>query len=146
MAGPTRQDTFRVTLRITNPSTKQTVDFGVWDKKTGGETDSDQYKYKPGSMAPQVSLGGTKTIGDLTISRLYRHERDHLRIQDLQSWCGRARCTVAQLPLDLDGNSFGDPITWTGILKTVTPPEHDSESTDPAMLELVISPDGNPVA
>jgi len=145
MAGPTRRDTFRVTVEVRDPK-GGIHKLGVWDKRSGGEVDTDIYKYKPGGMAPQVSLGGSKTIGDLTISRLYRHKRDHLMLQNEINWAGRARVTVSQHILDIDGNEFGSPITWVGILKTVTPPDHDSESTDPAMIELVISPNGDPIA
>jgi hypothetical protein len=145
VAGPTRRDTFRVTLSIRGLDGVH-HDFGVWDKKSGGAIDSDIYKYKPGGMAKQVSLGGSKTIEDLTVSRLYRHMRDHLQLQNLINWTGKARVTVSQHVLDTDGNLFGAPIVWTGLLKTTTPPDHDSESTDPAMIELVISPDGDPHA
>jgi len=81
MAGPTRRDTFRVTVEVRDPK-GGIHKLGVWDKRSGGEVDTDIYKYKPGGMAPQVSLGGSKTIGDLTISRLYRHKRDHLMLQN----------------------------------------------------------------
>src|SRR3972149_1689660 len=144
--GPTRQDTQRVTLQIRNPDNGQLINFGVYDKKSGGAVDTDIYKYKPGGMAEQVSLGGSPNIDDITISRLYRHERDHSGLQRLINWVGRAKCTVSQHILDIDGNVFGSPIVWIGILKTVTPPDHDSESTDPAMIELVVSPDGKPTA
>jgi hypothetical protein len=144
--GPTRQDTQRVTLQIRDPESGNLINFGVFDKKSGGAVDTDIYKYKPGGMAEQVSLGGSPTIEDLTISRLHRHERDHAALQRYFNWAGRAKCTVSQFVLDVDGNVFGNPIVWVGVLKTVTPPDHDSESTDPAMLELVVSPDGKPTA
>ena len=144
MAGPTRQDTQRITLMIQDPQDNNWKDFGVWDKKTGGAIDSEDYKYKAGGMVPQESLGGTRTIDDVTLTRLYRHERDHLRFQKLISWTGRAECIVSQFILDIDGNVFGGPIVWRGKLKTTTPPEHDSESTDPAFVELVISPANDP--
>jgi hypothetical protein len=140
---PTRQDTARVTLKVQNPSNGNWVDYGVWDKKTGGEVDSEDYKYKPGGMVDQISLGGTKTTGDVTLTRLYQH--NNLKTQALISWVGRAECIVAHHILDVDGNTFGAPIVYRGKLKTLTPPEVDSESTDPAFIELVISPNSPPV-
>lgn len=145
-AGPTRQDTQRVTIQIKDPLSQQLKNLGVWDKKSGGEIDSDQYKYKAGGMVPQISLGGTRTIGDLTISRLYRQERDHDWAQDLINWAGKAVVTVTQHFLDVDGNEGEKQIVWVGVLKTVTFPDHDSESTDPAMIEIVVSPDADPKA
>jgi hypothetical protein len=147
--GPTRQDTQRVTLQIKDPATGNfalwdKTEQRIWDKKTGGEVDTDIYKYKPGGMMPQMALGGSRTTGDVTLTRIYRHEYDHDRIQSLIDWCGRARCTVSQTVKDIDGNDYGMPLIWVGILKTVTPPEHDSESSDPAFIEVVISPDDVP--
>jgi len=130
---------------LQDPANNVWKDYGVWDKKTGGSVDSEDYKYKPGGMAAQVSLGGTRNIEDVTLTRLYRHERDHLRFQNLINWTGRAECIVSQFILDVDGNVFGSPIVWRGKLKTTTPPEHDSESNDPAFIELVISPTNDPV-
>lgn len=146
LLGPTRQDTQRVTLQIRSPETGNLINFGVFDKKSGGVVDSDIYKFKPGGMADEVDLGGSPTVEDITIERLYRHERDHDELQRLLNWAGRAKCTVSQHVMDVDGNVHGAPIVWVGRLKTVAPPDHDSESTDPAFLRLVVSPSGKPTA
>lgn len=148
--GPTRQDTQQVTLQIKNPDTDDWAVFWpnsddrIFDKKTGGEVDSDIYKYKPGGMRKQRSLGGSKNTGDLTLTRNYVLELDHGPSIFLSDWVGRAKCTVSQTMMDIDGNPYGKPTVWVGYLKTVTFPEHDSESSDPAMLEVVVSPDGPP--
>jgi len=42
----------------------------------------------------------------------------------------------------VDGNAFGDPLTYQGRLKTVTPPEVDSMGTDAAMISLEMTPVG----
>jgi hypothetical protein len=136
--GPTRQDTYRVTVSVDGKS------WDVWDKMSGGEVDSAEYKYKPGGMAPTVSLGGTKTTGNITVSRLYRLVRDHDHLQTLFNNVGRGGVVVKKQPLDIDGHAYGKPIVYTGILKTVTPPAVDSESTDPGMLEIVITTDDEP--
>ena len=139
MAGPTRQDTFRVTVFING------INFGVWDKKTGGQVDSEQTSYKPGGMTPPVSLGGSKNVDNIVVSRLYRQERDHTEVGRLMNWAGKADMSVHQQPLDFDAQPFGNPIVWRGTLKRVMAPDVDSESNDAAMLELEMTVDGYPV-
>jgi hypothetical protein len=143
MAGPTRKDTFRVSVFVEGinwPGQDR-----IWDKKTGGGVDSEDTKYYPGGMVPPVSLGGRRTVENLVVSRLYRHERDHLIVDDLLKKVGKANMSVQQLPMDINGSAFdGDPIIWRGILKRVTVPEVDSESNDAALLELEMSVEGYP--
>jgi len=133
-----RQDQSAVTVSIDE------VDYGIWDKKDGGEVDSEESKYKPGGMGKPVSLGGSQETGNVTVSRLYDLERDHPEIVTLMSKAGKGRMVVKDQPLDPDGNPFGDPVVWRGIVKTVTPPERDSESSDPAMVEIEMSTEGIP--
>lgn len=115
---------------------------GVWDKLTGGEVDSEETKYRPGGMGPHVSLGGSVEVGNLTISRLYILNRDHDNIHWMISRAGKGKVVVNRQPLDADGNAYGRPLVYTGTLKTVTPPEVDSESSDAALLECEITPAG----
>jgi hypothetical protein len=141
MAGPTRKDTFKVSVFIEGMNWTD----HIWDKKTGGQVDSEETKYYPGNMEPPVSLGGRKTVENIVVSRLYRHERDHLVINDLFNKVGKAAMSVQQIPLDMNKQPFGSPIVWRGTLKRVTAPEHDSESNDAALLELEMTVEGYPV-
>lgn len=144
----TRQDTWQISLWVEdvgNPN-RPMMPLGTFDKKSGGEVDSEEYKYKPGAMAESISLGGTKNVGNVTTSRLYRLVRDHQDLtQRLINGVGKARVRMAQQPLDIDGNAFGRPIVYNGTLKRFTPPEHDSESADPALYEIEITVEGQPV-
>jgi hypothetical protein len=55
---------------------------------------------------------------------------------------GKCRAEVSQQPLTLRGATGGArPIVYTGVFKRVMIPEHDSESNDPAMVEVEISAD-----
>src|SRR4051812_30158701 len=134
-----RQDQYAITMSVDN------VDLGIWDKLTGGEVDSEEAKFKPGNMGAHVSLGGSVEIGNLTISRLYDLARDHLGanghgVHWLIGRAGKGQVTVNRQPLDVDGNAYGRPLVYTGTLKTVTPPEVDSESSDAALLECEVTP------
>lgn len=145
MAGPMRKDMWATHLQVPG------IDWhgkNIWDVKTGGEVDSDSFLYHPGGMEPQVSLGGKITTGNVTLSRLYRQDRDHLNLQKLLNAVGKSKATVVQQPLDADGNSWGDPIVYVGTLKRVNPPDTDSGGTqttqDPAMIEVELLVEGVP--
>lgn len=118
------------------------TDLGIFDKMSGGAKDSNERKYKPGGLAPEVSLGGQATVTNITVERLYVRERDHNELPMLLAAVGKARVSIKKQPLDADGAPYGSPVVYTGVLKQVTPPEVDSESSDPAMLSLEVTPEG----
>jgi hypothetical protein len=144
----TRLDTFLVTLSVEHPHNPgHMIDYGIWDTRTGGEIDSEERLYYPGGMANPYSLGGRKTPGNVTLSRNYRLGRDHDNIQQLIDAAGVSAIKVSMQPMDRYKNRYGSPIVWTGTLKTVTLPEHNSESTsDPGMIELVCTIDNPPTS
>lgn len=110
-----------------------------FDKLTGGEKDSEETKYNPGGMAAPVSLGGKVMVGNVTVSRLYRLNRDHGLMPFLDSKVGKGGVTIVKQPLDINGAPFGKPIVYSGTLKTLTFPEPDSESSDAALFTMEIS-------
>lgn len=134
----TRQDTWVLRLHINGQ------DFGIWDKKTGGELDSESTVYYPGNMRGQQDLGGRKASGNITLQRLYDIYDDHDKIATLLNGAGRASAKVTQRPLDENGNEHGGFITWAGRLKRVTTPDVDSESSSAALYEVEISVKGYP--
>jgi hypothetical protein len=142
--GPTRQDTHRITVSIANATNGIMSDFGVWDTFSGGDVDSEQTNYYPGGMEPPVSLGGRKTSNNVTISRLYRLQRDHDRMQFLFDAAGVSRMVVKRQPLDIEKNAYGKALVYNGILKHVTPPDLDSQQSGAALLQLEMTVDGYP--
>jgi hypothetical protein len=140
--GPTRKDTYTVMVSVDNTPLKA----GVFDKMTGGDLDSDEFKYYPGGMVDPISLGGKVNPSNVVVSRIYRLQRDHDMVQKLYQAVGKETGTITRQPMDIEGNVYdGSPIVWTGTLKRVTVPEVDSESSDPGMLELEFTPYGVPV-
>lgn len=137
--GPTRTDTYDVTVRLAG------IDFGTFDKMEGGEVDTDDSKYKAGGMASPESLGGSRNVSNVTVSRLYRLVRDHTNSARFIQWAGRADMVVKKQPLDIDGNAFGKPIVYNGTFKRVKFPDHDSMSNDPGLIELEMTVDGMPI-
>lgn len=136
--GPSRQDTWVLRVYLDN------VYMGIWDKKTGGEFDSDEAKYYPGNMAPAISLGGKRTTGNITLQRFYGRQRDHDNIQKWFNAVGRGIVTVSQKPKDFDGIEYGKPIIYNGTLKRCSPPDVDSEGTGVALFEIEVTVDGDP--
>jgi hypothetical protein len=116
--------------------------FFTWDVLTGGETDSTELTYKPGAMANAISLGGSVTVGQVILNKNYDLQRDTAQIHWLLSRVGKGTVVIHKQPLDVDGNVYGKPLVYTGILKRVTPPEVDANATDAALIEIEVTPQG----
>jgi len=118
------------------------VDLQTFDKLTGGAIDSTETTYQLGGMGPRVTLGGHVTPNNVTVEALYDLGRIHQLIHWLMGRVGKGTMTVVKQPLDPDGNAYGRPITYTGRLKQVIPPEVDSETADAALLGLELTTAG----
>jgi hypothetical protein len=136
----TRQDTWIITCHLNGQS------IGIWDKKTGGEIDSEDTKYYPGGMLAPIMLSGRRTTGNVTLQRLYDRVDDHDKVNTLLTAAGRGKIDISQRPMDFDGNPYGRSITYTGILKRVQVPDVDSESSTAAMVEIEVTINGFPAA
>lgn len=133
-----RQDQYAITLKVAGQ------EMGFWDKKTGGELDSDETKYYAGAMDTSLSLGGRRTPGNITLQRLFGPQ-DVGWLSNLYKAVGRGEAVVSQNPLDKDGNSWGSgKITWNGTLKRVSAPDVDSEGTGASLIEVEITVDSSP--
>ena len=113
-----------------------------WDKKTGGASGAQETKYRPGGSPTQVSLGGPVNVDNVTLERLFVRERDLPLLAFLTPLVGRATVTVTQQTLDQDYLPFGAPITYTGRLGKVTPPDQDANSQAASMLSIEVSTQG----
>src|SRR4051812_19449880 len=130
-----RQDQARITVSVDG------VALGVFETRSGGETDSSESQYRLGGMGPRISLGGNVMVGNVTVKRLYDTDAQS-RAKWLQGRVGRGRMVVTEQSLDVDGNSTGDPLVWSGVLKRVTTPDRDAESDTAATIELEMSTSG----
>lgn len=133
-----RVDQWSVTVSI------DSVPWGVFDARTGGDLDSTDTKFRSGGMGVEYSLGGTTTVNNVVLRRNYQMYRDHSHMHNIVPHrIGKARCRCGAQPLDADGNPYGKPIIWNGVLKRVQFPDHDSNASDAGMLEIEISVDGS---
>jgi hypothetical protein len=131
------QNQYRNTLHVDGIGS-----IGVFDTWSGGEADSDEVKYSPGGMGAEEAQGGRQTVGNVTLGRQYKRDRDHALVRQLIQVRGRARVSAHRQPLDADGNAYGAPLVYTGFLKAVSPQDVDSNSSDPDTFEVEISTDG----
>lgn len=113
-------------------------DLGVWDTMSGGDSTSTVTKHRPGGMKTQVVLGSFNEIEDIVVTRLY-DETLHSNYVALAERTGRLKIVVLYQPLASEQVTKGAQIKYEGVLMGVSRPDHDSESTDAAMLELTIA-------
>lgn len=133
-----RKDQFQVTVKVDGIG-----ELGIFDSMTGGEVDSDEQKYRPGAMQSPVSLGGAVTMGNVVCERLCDPDRDWPNMHALMAAAGNAGIEARKQPMDTNKVPFGRPLVYSGKIKTVTPPEHDSTSSDPATLVIEFVPTGS---
>jgi hypothetical protein len=130
-----RTDQERISVRVDD------IDCGVWQTFSGGGVTAEDTKNRPGGMGPEESLGGPVSRDAFSIARLYRLDRDHPLFKRLDGLAGSGRVVATRQKLNKDRTPNGDPITYTGTLIKVTPPDHDSNASGRAELTLEVSAD-----
>lgn len=135
MPNPTRADTWLHTVVINNEP------LGVFDTGSGFEADSEEAKYRPGGMDVELSLGGRRTLSNVTVSRYYDIFRDGPLTKWLFNSVGQARGTVSRQAMTFQGQPVGETMWFTGTLKRVNVPDIDSMSNDAALFELEFTVD-----
>jgi hypothetical protein len=111
------------------------VDYGVWDKRGGGKTDSSEKKYHPGGgrAVPPVSQGGKQEIENVTAEK----ELPAGLLKKLRRLAGKQTPFEAdELDLDPDGNVVGEGETYIGTLKAAWRSDADSENDDTKMVGI----------
>lgn len=126
----------QVTVTVDLPS--GTTSLGVFDKRTGGDTQSQPPKHRPGGGGPEKSYAALPTYADVVVSRVYERSRDHELMRTLGNNAGRVKATVTEQPLDDDFHAWGSPVIWRGRLSTTKPGDYDSTSSAVRMLELTV--------
>jgi hypothetical protein len=60
-----RQQQARITVTLDG------VSLGVFEDRTGGDTDSTETVYQLGGMGPRISLGGSVQVGNVVVRGLF---------------------------------------------------------------------------
>ncbi|HEU5046068.1 MAG TPA: hypothetical protein VFT75_18255 [Nocardioidaceae bacterium] len=138
-----RQDQWSNTLSARIGS--KNVDLGVWDTLSGGDVAFSETKYSPGGMQPQKSLGGTKSVNNITLGKLLDvdDQDDWALIRTLMQLTEEADCTVARQPLGTDKRPFGTPLVYTGKMIAVAPGDTDSNAEGAQVWTVTVSTNAN---
>ena len=82
------------------------LDSVSWDKASGGEIVADNQTYNPGSMGPQITVGGIRKRSDITVERAWS---DALigKFIALDTAAGVAAATVSVAPVKADRKTAG---------------------------------------
>ena len=115
------------------------VDYGIFDKFTGGDVSAAANKHRPGGMGPEVTYLALPTYTDFSLTKVYETQRDHDRVAALHDKVGRALASVTLQPLDDQGNPWGNPRVYQGRLIGVKDGGTDSMSNAARMFEVDIS-------
>lgn len=135
-----RSDQYDVTVVIKAGGSLATdLDLGTFDTFEGGEVDSEETKYWPGGLGQQISLGGRRTVGNVTVGKLYDQTTDHPNMGTIMGLVGKNTVVVTKTSLTIDDVAVAKPLVYEGKLKSITPPSHDSESGDAATWEMEVS-------
>lgn len=132
-----RRDQYTVSVSIDG------IPLGVFDSQGGGKYGSEDTKYKPGGMVPEVSLGGSKTTDNVTVGRLFRLDRDLPLVPTIKAKVGSGSVTISKQSMDVNRNPYGTPDVYTGILLSAQFPEPDSTANEAAIMMLEVSVAGS---
>lgn len=134
---PFRQDQAAITLTVDG----RTLPW-IFAKREGGMVDSEETKTRLGGLLPEVSIGGPSTVSNVTLVASLIPAKHLEDLAWLKTRAGRARATVSEQLLDVDGNTFGRPSTWSGVFKSCDPGQYDANSTDVREVTFELSTDG----
>lgn len=115
------------------------VDYGVFDRFSGGDVSAAVNKHRPGGMGPEITYLSLPSYSDVSLTKVYETQRDHDRVATLHTLVGKALASVTLQPLDDNGNPWGTPRTYQGRLVSVKDGGTDSMSNAARMFEIDIA-------
>lgn len=134
-----QEQMYEVTVNVTGIG-----DLGIWDTFEGGEVDSEARTYRPGGLKDAVALPAPAATSDVTVSRAYSADKDWDLERQLVESVGRA-IRIGKKPLTFDNSpTSAKPATYSGVLKAVRTPTHDSEGDRVSRLQIVATITGKP--
>lgn len=107
----------------------------------GNITISNGKAYNGGAQVPDIIVGRGE-VGDITLRRPWRPNRDLAVWKYLRGAIRLRTFTVSLVSRDQSGIAYGKPIVFTGCrLASLNTPEYDEASdNEPAVLEIVLTP------
>jgi len=142
--GYTQEQNYSVVLYVGGGSIANAKSLGVFDKFDGGEIDSETKTYRPGGMAEAEVLVGLASTGEVKISKGFDAEKDGAMKKWLNSQIGSYAAAI-KTPLKSDKSPVIEgQETFTGVVKSVSTPTHDSEGNSVSMIEVTLTIRGLP--
>jgi hypothetical protein len=112
------------------------VDRGKFDVFEDIEISAEVQRHRDGGSTSESLLPMPSTIKPITVSRLYKAERDQA-LRPLKNRVGIAPVSVSFKDLDANMNPFGAADgPYTGVLSDLVIPGGDSTGTDKRMIKL----------
>jgi hypothetical protein len=116
---------------------------GPWRSKSGGEVTAPDDKIYPGHQESAVSVGGSPSVGNITLGAVYDYAKWHELSFWLESRVGPGAATITEIMRDKNKHAFGRPVVRTASLIRMQRPEYGAEDgATVAELELEFSVDG----
>jgi hypothetical protein len=115
---------------------------GPWQAVTGGGITAPDNKVNPGHMQTPEVLGGTASIDNIVVRRLYKLEEVHVLRESIEAKVGVGTGSVTRLLLDRNKKVFGRGITRNCLLIRCEVSDYDATSDDATTLELEFSVKG----
>lgn len=136
-----RQNNSLITVSVEHKAFGGLFSLGVFEDRSGGESDSTSTRYPRGGLGTNEALGGRPEVTNVIVARLLDEEARGYR-KKLRSVAGKATLIVHEQPIDDEGTPEGEPETWTGKLKKVSPSDSKAESSAARILTLEMVPSG----
>lgn len=137
-----RQDNARITASITDSG--GLLSLGLWDDRSGGQSDSASTTYPRAGVGGHTALGGRQEVANVVIKRLLDTEAQGF-IRRLRAGAGKATMQVTEQASNDEGELEGPIEKWTGILKTVHIADRSTGSNAAETLELEMTVSGEVV-
>jgi hypothetical protein len=111
---------------------------GPWEKHEGGDVTAPDVKFAPGGMLPEVSLGGTASKSNITLTKAVDLDTDLDLYPWLEARAGIGRATIGRVFLGADRRVVGS-LANTGTFLNVSLTAYDASSTKQQELVLEFS-------
>ena len=114
-----------------------TLDTEPWSSLEGGDNTPEMVQAYPGGMKPLVSLGGFPKPTPLTVTRPWE-EALIKPYKQLYKNAGQAEAEVSYQALNAEKKPYGEVVTYTGTLGTVTRPNYKAGTSEEAKLTITV--------
>jgi len=118
-----------------------TLPEGSWDVLEGAENMVEGVSVLPGGMAPQRALGGIPKRGPATVKRLWS-EPLVIIFKQLDALAGYGDIIITYTVLNRNKTATIFTETYTGVMGTVSRPNYEAKTSEPAYLTIEAELDG----